>query len=210
MKYSFLTGLVLGFVGLLAAAAGYPWVQHERLPSQTEVVPNGGRAEQFLIRLPADRIGGFAAGEDAAGPTPRPELGAALSIEQFKVRNADGRVIGVAARHGSASPDGRAVAWLISIPGRGTLMLADSVSSGDTLERALERAGYSEGSAWEGELTLDTVARSTEGSAQFSAGSEEFAGLETGFSESWTVTGVDANGVLRGTIGLDTVGRRGR
>ena len=32
--------------------------QHARLPSQTHVVANGGRAEQFLIRLPADRIDG--------------------------------------------------------------------------------------------------------------------------------------------------------
>ena len=56
MKIVFLFGLLVGFGGTLCGAYFTPWLKHTRLPSQTSVVANGGRAEQFLIRLPADRI----------------------------------------------------------------------------------------------------------------------------------------------------------
>ena len=56
MRALFLLAIALGFGGTLAAAHWVPWISHPRLPSQTTVVANGGRAEQFLIRLPADRI----------------------------------------------------------------------------------------------------------------------------------------------------------
>lgn len=207
MKYTFLTGLLVGFGGLLLAAGAYPWVQHPRLPSVAEVVPNGGRAEQFVIRLPADRIGGF--GADAAGGAlaARPAPGGRLSIEQFKVRNSQGRVIGVAARHAAVTDDTRGVAWIVSIPSRGALMLADP-SAAVGLEAALADLGYVPGSAWEGNLRLETIP-STGEAPQLSAGTAEFAGLEIGFSEFWTVTGVAADGVLRGTIELATISRRG-
>lgn len=208
MKYSFLAAFVLGFAGLLLAAGAYPWVQHPRLASQTEVVPNGGRAERFVIRLPADRIGGHGAGAGAAGPVGRPMLGPELSIEEFKVRNAAGRVIGVAARHATATPDGRSVSWVVSIPSRGTLMLADASASADSLEAALASAGYAEGTAWEGDLAVATVTPEAD-APQFSSGTAEFAGLEVGFSESWAVTGVDERGALRGTLELATISRRG-
>ncbi len=69
MKATFFLALLLGFAGVLAAGHFVPWGAHVRLPSQTRVVANGGRAEQFLIRLPADRID--AAGAKAAGSAPR-------------------------------------------------------------------------------------------------------------------------------------------
>ena len=56
MKLVFLVAILLGFGGTLAGAHFAPWREHARLPSHTTVVANGGRAEQFLIRLPADRI----------------------------------------------------------------------------------------------------------------------------------------------------------
>lgn len=208
MKLTFLIALLLGFAGVLAAAGGYPWVQHPRLASQTEVVPNGGRAERFLIRLPADRIGGFEGRSDGGALVPRPGLAAGVSIEQFKVRNADGRVIGVAARHAGDTGDGTATAWVVSIPSRGTLMLAAETAAAP-LEDALGSAGYAAGSSWEGEVSVDTIAPGGDATPQFSAGTAEFADLEVGFSESWLVTGADANGVLRGTIELATISRRG-
>ena len=52
MKTVFLLGLLAGFGGTLAGAHFAPWLEHARLPSQTSVVANGGRAEQFLIHLP--------------------------------------------------------------------------------------------------------------------------------------------------------------
>jgi len=65
MKATFFLALFLGFVGVLAAGHFVPWGAHVRLPSQTHVIANGGRAEQFVIRLPADRID--AAGAKAVG-----------------------------------------------------------------------------------------------------------------------------------------------
>ena len=56
MKIVFLVAVLLGFGGTLAGAHYAPWREHARLPSHTTVVANGGRAEQLLIRLPADRI----------------------------------------------------------------------------------------------------------------------------------------------------------
>ncbi len=210
MKYSFLIGLVLGFVGLLGAAGGYPWVQHARVASRTEVVPNGGRAEHFTIRLPADRIGGFSvSGGEGPRPASREGLAAQLSVEQFKLRDVNGRVIGLAARHRMDSADGSDIAWLVSIPSRGALMLADSADSADTLTRALARSDYVEGAAWQGDASFGTVTAGDGGTAGFSAGTAEFADLEIGFSEQWSVTGVDARGTLRGTIELSTVSRHG-
>lgn len=207
MKLAFLTGLLLGFVGLLVAAGGYPLVQHPRVASQTQVVPNGGRAERFLIRLPADRIGGFE-GADGGAPVARPGLAAGVSIEQFKIRDVDGRVIGVAARHAADTDAGRGTAWVVSIPSRGTFMLGAEGVPQAPLEQALQSAGYVAGAAWEGNVQVDTVP-SAAGAAQFSAGTAEFADLEIAFSESWTVTGVGADGALRGTVELATIGRRG-
>lgn len=209
MKYSFLAGLVLGFAGVAVAAAGYPWVQHARQPSATEVVPNGGRAEQFVVRLPSDRIAGFTAAGEEAAPAARPGRAAPLAVEQFKVRDIEGRVIGVAARHVVGAPDGADVAWVIAIPGRGTFMLADAVEGPGVVDAALERAGRPDGAAWEGEVDVDVVTRAAGDVAPFSAGTGEFATLDFGFSESWRITGVDAAGRLRGTIELRTVGLRG-
>ena len=56
MRALFLLSLLVGFGGTLVAAHWVPWVGHQRLAAQTSVVLNGGRAEQFMIRLPADRI----------------------------------------------------------------------------------------------------------------------------------------------------------
>ena len=56
MKAVFSIGIVLGLASVLAGAALYPWVDHPRLPSRTRVVANGGRAEQFIVRLPLDKI----------------------------------------------------------------------------------------------------------------------------------------------------------
>ena len=56
MKIVFLLAILGGFGGTLAGAHFVPWLKHARLPSHTSVVANGGRSEQFVIRLPADRL----------------------------------------------------------------------------------------------------------------------------------------------------------
>ncbi len=211
MKIAFWLGTIVGFGGLLAAAHLYPWVAHARLPSQTTVVANGGRAEQFLIRLPVDRIGGAesaAAGVRGAAAfasmqLPEPLASEDLLIEHFKVRDTAGNVIGLAARHWTRAPEGPTTAWSLLIPSRGALMLAAPGEPREAIDAALQRAGYRAGAAWEGDTRID-LARGDDG-ARVVAGSDEFDTLQGRYTETWHVTGVDPRGELRGTVTLDTV-----
>src|SRR3970040_41243 len=154
MKRLFIIGLLMGFTGLLAAAHFVPWVSHVRLPSQTSVVANGGRAERFVIRLPADRIhalGSATAGLRSRGfPAPAAipgEDATALGLlEHFKVRDSAGNVIGIAARHWTATPSGPRTSWTLTIPSRGSLVLAAPGAGPGRVDAALTDRGYTSGS----------------------------------------------------------------
>ena len=131
MRALFLLSLLVGFGGTLVAAHWVPWVGHQRLAAQTSVVLNGGRAEQFMIRLPADRIAatdGKAGGIRSVVPNgpmllPAKFVGEPLLIEHFKVRDADDKVIGIAARHWGDTERGLMTTWSVLIPSRGALLL---------------------------------------------------------------------------------------
>jgi hypothetical protein len=215
MRTAFFLATLLGFGGVLAAAHFVPWIAHDRLPSQTTVVANGGRAEQFVIRLPADRIAATGSAESGMRGTALPgskslpaDLPAEpLLVEHFKVRDSSGNVIGVAARHWS--DDGRAVgtAWSVLIPSRGGLLLTAPGEARGALDAALLKAGYRAGSEWNGTVAVELTPGGENGGA-ITTGSEEFDGLEGGYTEVWTVTGVSELGEVRGTIELNTVTRR--
>jgi hypothetical protein len=216
MKITFFLAILFGFVGVLAAGHFVPWGAHVRLPSQTHVIANGGRAEQFLIRLPADRID--VAGAKTAGLRAAAARGAAalppqltaepLLVEHFKIRDAAGNVIGLAARHWSADVHSSGTAWSVMIPSRGALLLTAPAEARAALDTALRNAGYNAGTVWNGSVK---VAFAPEGSdtAIVAAGSDEFMGLAGKYSETWTITGVTDGGELHGTIEIDTVTRRG-
>ncbi|HEY8520357.1 MAG TPA: hypothetical protein VIN61_09765 [Gammaproteobacteria bacterium] len=214
MKAAFILSVIVGFAGVLAGAHFYPWVQHVRLPSRTSVVANGGRAEEFVIRLPADRVHGAgtaAAGlrgeaRPAAARLPADLADGALLVEHFKVRDTGGQVIGVAARHWTDTPDGWAAAWALMIPGRGTLYLTGRGEGAARVDAALARAGFARGTPWSGELTVDLL---DEGAGRVVGGSDEFERLVGTYGERWTVTSVAADGELAGTITLSTVTRAG-
>ena len=214
MKTTFFLALFLGFAGVLAAGHWVPWGAHVRLPSQTHVVANGGRAEQFLIRLPADRIdvaGAKTVGLRAASAaaTLPPQLTAEpLLVEHFKVRDAAGNVIGLAARHWSADTHSSGTAWSLMIPSRGALLLTAPAEPRAALDTALRNAGYTAGALWNGNVKVAFAPEDSD-SAIVAAGSEEFAGLAGKYSETWTVTGVTDGGELHGTIEIDTVTRQG-
>ena len=215
MKRLFIIGLLVGFAGLLAAAHFVPWVSHVRLPSQTSVVANGGRAERFVIRLPADRIhalGSATAGLRSRGfPAPATIPGedatALPLLEHFKVRDSAGNVIGIAARHWTATPSGPRTSWTLTIPSRGSLVLAAPGEAPGVVDAALTDRGYTSGSPWSGELSLAMVGDSA--TAESVVGSREFAGLDVAYTETWNITGIGESGEIRGTIELDTVSRRG-
>ncbi len=196
MKFSFLTGVFAGLLLIFAGAYFAPWGEHLRLPSHTTVQPNGGRLEQFVVRLPADRLAGHGAGP---GRTLLPEAGnAELSADHFKLRDGDGHVIGVAARHATAGGDSAAAIWSIVIPSRGAFVLTGEATD-SALRSTLERNGYRAGSAWSGDVRV----RSRDDGGRLTQGREEFEQMRGTYSESWHVTGVDEAGELRGTVELN-------
>ena len=216
MKTTFLAALLLGFVGVLAAGHFFPWGAHLRLPSQTRVVANGGRAERFVIRLPLDRVAaegaktaGLRADASTGAPTLPPELTAEpLLIEHFKLRDDSGNVVGLAARHWSADPRAPGTAWSLMIPSRGALLLTAPAEARGAVDAALRKAGYNPGSAWTGDVRVALAPEGTDAAA-VAAGSDEFVRLGGRYSETWTITGVSEGGELRGTIEIDTLTRRG-
>ncbi len=213
MKRLFLIGILLGFAGSLAAAHWVPWVRYDRLPSQTSVVANGGRQETFVIRLPADRIVAFGGNGQLRGnsyPSGFDALAAAGEtaplVEHFKVRDSAGSVIGVAARHRVVLPDGVESTWLLSIPSRGSLVLAGPGEPNGRVDSELKTHGYVPGTAWSGDVAL-AVAPDADATRTISS-TGEFRDLAVQFTEIWALTGVTEHGELRGTIVLDTIGRR--
>jgi hypothetical protein len=212
MKIVFLLASIVAFCGTLAGAHFAPWLSHARLPSHTSVVANGGRAEQFLIRLPADRIGatdgeaGGLRGSGGAMLLPAQFVSEPLLVEHFKVRDSEGSVIGVAARHWSGAGAGPTTTWSVLIPSRGALVLSAPGEARGALERALRESGYSAGRAWAGQVAVPML----EDEGAVVAGSGEFQGLAGSYSETWTVAAVDEAGKVSGTIALGTVTSRPR
>src|SRR5690606_11518622 len=196
MKTAFWIGVLLGFGGLLAAAHYWPWFASERVPAQTSVVANGGRAETFVIRLPADHMGALgsvdaglratAAGDASANPA---SFGSApLLVEHFKVRDTADNVIGVAARHWTPTSGGAGAAWSLLIPGRGALYLASPGETRAAVDTALRAAGHVAGNAWAGNVY---VAMFGGDRGTVVAGSAEYEAMTGRYAEVWNVTGVD-------------------
>ena len=213
MKTVFLLALLLGFGGTLAGAHFAPGLKHARLPSQTSVVANGGRAEQFMIRLPADRIaatdgeaGGVRAkGADGVMLLPAQFLSEPLLVEHFKVRDSGGAVIGVAARHWNGTGAEATTTWSILIPSRGALVLSSRGEDRAELDSALRSRGYSAGKEWAGTVTLPMTG---ENPGVVAAGTGEFESLLGTYTETWSVAAVDDAGKVSGTIALSTITSR--
>jgi len=208
MKTVLLLAILIGFGGTLAGAHFLPVGAHTRLPSHTAVVANGGRSEQLLIRLPADRIaatdgqlaGLRSANQEGAMVLPAQFVAVPLLVEHFKVRDAAGSVIGVAARHWSETAGGSSTTWSVLIPSRGAMILSAPGEPRGAVETALQRAGYSAGKSWIGQLTVTM----TPEAGTLAAGSGEFEGLIGSYTENWALAGV-GDGELLGTIELATV-----
>jgi hypothetical protein len=213
MKTVFLLALLIGFAGTLAGAHFAPGLRHERLPSKTTVVANGGRAEKFMIRLPADRIaatdgeaGGLRAkGADGVMIMPAQFVAEPLLIEHFKIRDAGGAVIGIAARHWNGTGAEATTTWSILIPSRGALVMSSRGEARAALDTALRARGYSAGKDWAGTVTLPMTG---DGQGVVAAGTGEFERLLGTYTETWSVAAVDEDGKVSGTIELATITSR--
>ena len=210
LKVTFISGIVLGLAGVISGAGFYPWIDHERLESQTQVVFNGGRSEVFFIRLPVDRIAslgteGFAPGAaafPAALALPDSLAGEPMQIDHFKVRDSGGNVIGVASRHTVDLGDSAAVTWSLSFPSRGALWLTGQIDPA-AFDAAVMGMGYQPGEPWAGDLDF-LVGDPLSPSGEVRGGTSEFNELTGTYTERWHITGLGNAGELRGTIELDT------
>jgi len=191
MKRLLLLGFVLGLAGTLATAYFAPWVEYTRYRSASEVVPNVGSVEQFIVHLPADRIGG-----------PIAEI-ADTRLEHFKLRDVEGNVIGIAARH-QTHFDGRdETAWLLAIPSRGTVTLTGGQSGPGTIESRIAARGLTAGVSAEPALSIAVIEP-----AHSVTATGEFTGIDMELAETWKVTGLEDDGQIRGTLEISTTGRR--
>jgi hypothetical protein len=195
MKRLLQLGFVLGLVGTIAAAWFAPMFGYARYRSATSVIANGGRVEQFQVHLPVDRI------ESAAVSERSKDSG--MRIEHFKLRDAEGNVIGLVARHEVARGDTAETAWLLTIPSRGTIALAASGPSTSSIESQVAARGMTAGDTTSQAISIDAgqPGRSV-------AATGEFSGIDFELVETWVVTGIDENGAIRGTLRLNTLGRQ--
>jgi len=127
------------------------------------------------------------------------DLGRPQTLDAFRlhVRDVEGKVVGVAARHWGTSDRGLTTTWSLLIPSRGALLLSAPGETRGAVDRALQGAGHSAGAEWSGELAV-TLTPTELGSVV--AGSGEFDGLGGSYTETWSLTGVVDAGELRGTI----------
>lgn len=220
--FSFLAGLVLA--GL--AATFWPLPGHLRFRSLIAVQSDGGAQENFQIEWPGDRIA--RPGEDRATLPAGAAVGVSVledsaghrsSAELFRLRDAEDNVIGVAARlTGSggvvADPGRSASTWLLVIPSRGALYLAQTDRMDATARRedtpsgpVMLVPGQSAALFADGPRFTVTATEPFQ-TGRVVGGTSEFAGLTGTFTETWQLGGTLGQGGTSGRILLSTTTAR--
>lgn len=189
----FLATFVLGAVATLAGANFYPLPDAPRFRSEAVALANGGREEVFYIRLPGDRLGNPYA--TAVAPFPTPSFVRQgedyILAELFRVRDSEGRVIGLASKMtGNVAVSEHRVRpntdWMLMIPSRGALMASTEGRPSDADRNyQLDRMG------------LDIV-----NSGFIIEGTGDFQGLSGFYMEETGVDSVDETGQVHGQVSL--------
>jgi hypothetical protein len=189
----FLAAFILGALLTLLAARLYPLPEPPRLPSDSIALANGGREEAFFIRLPDDRLGSPLAVSVAAFPKQSfaREGKDRILAELFRVRDGQGRVIGLASKMSGNVAVSKVRAqqnadWTLLIPSRGGLsMSTEGLPSDQGRLYPTNRLG------------LDP----TRG-GRILFGTEDFANLTGFFVEETEIDRVDDNGQAYGKVTL--------
>lgn len=228
MKRLFGGAFIAGLLAVALAVGLWSRPVQPRLPSQIAVMPDGGRQEEFLIRWPDDRIA--RPGEDPGGLPPGAAAGAAVledsagrraAAELFRLRDSQGNVIGVASRlsgtGGAVADRGRSASnWLLLIPSRGALFLAQNdvvdttpqgrfISGGPLTLPPVQTATF-----WNDRSRVRITAQApgpegSRSSGRVLRGTEEFAGLQGSYTETWLLDAALDDGSARGRIVLATL-----
>lgn len=146
---TFITGIVIGVAGFVAALYAVPAVDLSREASIIAVSPNGGNSETFHINVPMDRI---MVGDPARRRSVPPGVAwpddavlDGVRAEVFKVRNTRNAVIGIASRLAAESDEfGNVVEWVLHFPARGSLFVTLNPTSGGGGRTGPMRAGTRE------------------------------------------------------------------
>lgn len=157
------------------------------------MLANGGREEQYFIRLPDDRLGSPRAA--ATANFPQQAFSATgrdrVLAELFRVRNSAGEIVGLATRmNGSVASvtDTPEVVtdWMLLFPGRGALLMSQgNVAVPSNTDFPVDRMGFSPANS-------GTVV----------AGTGDFEGLVGFYQEKAAIERVDADGQAYGTVTL--------
>lgn len=233
MKRLFVVAFVAGLLAVALAATLWPLPGHLRYRSIISVPADGGRLEEFVIHWPEDRIarpaeraGSLPAAAAVGATVLEDSAGRRVSAELFRLRDTEDNVIGVAGRlagtGGAIADQGRsATNWLLVIPSRGALFLAQ----GDVLDTTVREGVAANGSLalapaqaaafWTDRPRLRITAPAPAGDGPAATGpgttgkvlhgTSEFAGLSGSFTETWDLEEVNADGSTRGRILLSTV-----
>jgi len=191
----FLASFILGLLLTGLAAKFYPFPVSPRVYSQAEVMINGSREETFFIRLPDDRIGSPRAASTAPFPQRAfsPVGKERILAELFRVRDAEGTIIGLATRMNGTVPGELGepepvTDWMLLVPGRGALMMSrGAIATGAEREFYVDRMGFS-----------------FENSGPVVSGTGGFAGLQGFYGEETEIENIDADGQAHGVVRLVT------
>lgn len=178
MIKTFITGMVLGIAGVIAALYLLPAVDQHREISVISVAPNGGNLETFQVNIPMDRIVVGADGADAALPAglewPGDPIFDGSRTEIYKIRNSRNAVIGIASRLAASNSDiGDIIEWVVHLPARGSIF-----------------------------MSFDAQAVGGRRVGQLRAGTREFEGLTGSVSERWVADTSDVDDAIAGRIEL--------
>jgi hypothetical protein len=175
------------------AAAFYPLPEPAKIYSQATVLTNGGREEVYVIRLPDDRLGSPRAAATAEFPQQAFAAGGSERVlaELFRVRNAEGEIVGLATRMngkvtGVADAAETVTDWMLLLPGRGALLMSrGSVAAGADPDFPVDRMGFS-----------------FVNSGAVVSGTGDFAGLVGFYQEETKIERVDDDGQAYGVVTL--------
>ena len=172
MLKTFISGLVFGVVGVIAALYLMPAVDVTREASIVVVTPNGGNEETFHVNVPEDRIMIGARGQRQSLPEglrwPNDPQFADSRAELFKLRNSRDAVVGVASRFAiDDRATGKVVEWVLHLPARGSMYVtlnSSPVAGGGRVGKM--QAGTREFRELVGELKEKWVAEGTGGNGR--------------------------------------------
>jgi hypothetical protein len=189
----FLASLAFGLLLTFLAATFFPLPEPAKIYSQATVLANGGREEVYFIRLPDDRLGSPRAAATASFPQQAFSTTGQERVlaELFRVRNAEGEIVGLATRMNGnvaslANTPEAITDWMLLLPGRGALLM--------TQGKATVRS--------ETDFPVDRMGFSPANSGVVVSGTGDFADLVGFYQEKTAIERVDADGQAYGLVTL--------